>query len=287
MGTFFWVFLIVVPISLAEGALFALLLREVYARHPLPLIEMGYFNAWLPPKPKVEVAQPVESTPDDAADNGETAESSEIPAESADEGNAPVPSEVSVFDGAENIPQNLPVNDILDAMTTATSETVPNDFESRIDESTRLKDGLPQEMSHIKDDLDLDDLNDLEAALPKTPIDFSQEEIDPEMQQAFSPMAKELLGEHFDFKTLEQQGKETHESPSPSEETHAEESAEMTLDIQENEPGIVQVSSPLMLADSPQLANCSMPEMVLPIFSDDWIQVVEPAEEDLSNLCVA
>jgi|GEM_PF-1811321 len=437
-------------IPFAEGVLLALLLREVHARHPLPLVEPGYFNAWLPPKPTAEVPEvPAKAVVDDVADNEKAtenvAENTDTPTDKAEE-NASLHSGVSVFDGSENVSKNLPVNDALNAMMAEVSETVPHNLESRIEESTRLKDGLPQEMRHIKDDLDLDDLEDLAAALPKSKIDFSQElETAPEAHEAISPMAKELLGENFDFNALTQQAKQTSESlarandanvkeqpvagepvavapavvepvateptvaeavavepaatepmameptvaepvaaepvvtepavtepataepvvaepaaaksatvepaatepataepavaaeptvaapattepvvaePAPAEpvaaepatatpvateqvppepiavepvvteptvaepavvEEPAKDSVEVMLNIQEDNAGMIQVSSPFLCADAPQLADFASPQMVLPMFSDDWIQVIEPVETDAAH----
>ena len=367
MGMFLLILSFVIFIPFAEGVLLALLLREVHVRHPLPLVEPGYFNAWLPPKPKAEVAEPAESVTNEAVDAGEVVEEPS-PAGSTDgDGGSPQPG-ASVFDDVKNVPNNLPVNDAINAMTANVSDTVPQDLESRIEETTRLKEELPQEIGHVKDDMDLDDLNDLVAALPKAKIDFSQEHgTDPGVHEEISPMAKELLGENFDFNALEQQAlkshanlmaaKETNDAkaattepattepaatepttteptttepattepavaeptatepaaaepvtaePAATEPTATEPvatestatepataepvvtepvkgSAEVTLDIQEDNSGNIQVSSPFFCTDDPQLADCAIPQMVLPMFSDDWIQVIEPEETDAAH----
>jgi hypothetical protein len=120
-------------------------------------------------------------------------------------------------------------------------------------------------------------LEDLAAALPKAKIDFTQElETAPEAPgEPISPMAKELLGENFDFDALEQQTQQT--------------SAAVMLDVQTDETGVVQVSSPFLFADSPQLADFAAPQMISSTFSGDWIQesgsMIEPIEADASNFC--
>jgi len=255
---------------LIAGALLALILREIHIRHPLPLVESGYVNAWQRPKPKIPpspmiVAESGETPEDAVAEDGGILIPAEPFAETTVEENVLPPGEVSVFDHAANIPKNLPVNDALDSMMAAISAAIPNDLESRIEETTRLKDDLPQEVRPIKDDLDLDDLEDLVAALPKSKIDFSQEvESDSDSHEAVSTIAKELLGEDFDFDALETQ---PHQS-----------SAAVTLDIREDTPGLVQVSSPFLVTDTPQLTNLTEPQTVCSTFSDDWIQVIEPTE---------
>jgi hypothetical protein len=218
------------------------------------------------------------------------------------------------------------------------STTVPNNLENRIEESARLKEELPHE---IHNDMDNDDLDDLVAALPKTKIDFTEEsEMGSEASEAISPMAKELLGENFDFDSLAKQTKQPSQSPAPdsgtgtgtasetSEEvsptakevldanidaagpekqtkqpfrflapgngTDAENAAEVahdvqTLNIQEDEAGTVQVSSPFLVANSPQFADFTTPQTVLSTFSNDWVQetggVVEPIAGDTSHFC--
>jgi len=286
MVLFLLVFFLVIFIPLAEGVLLALLLREVHARHPLPLVESGYNNAWLRPKPKSNTANLAKAltTPDEpdagaAPDNEEIQEDQETPfaEELTEEENRSFHSGTSVFDGSGIIPKNLPVSDALNLMMAESSAIVPNDLESRIEASTRLNDSLLQNVQHIRDDLDLDDLEDLAAALPKAKIDFTQElETDPEASsEPISPMAKELLGENFDFDALEQQTQQTPEV--------------VMLDVQADETGVVQVSSPFLFADSPQLADFAAPQMILPTFSGDWIQesdsMTEPIEADASIFC--
>jgi hypothetical protein len=277
MGSLLLVILVLTLMPLAAGALLALVLREIHGRHPLPLVEPGYVNAWRRPEPKILTPEPAEEPgPTDAvAEPGETAAQPEpLSAEAAVHEDAPLPGETSVFGKTTNVPNNLPISDVLDSMIAEVSSTIPDDLESRIEESTQLKDGLPQEVQHIRDDLDLDDLEDLAAALPKSKIDFSQEgDADPEAAEPILPLAKELLGEHFNFDSLEQQAKQ-----------HA---AAIILDIQEKTPGLVQVSSPFLTADSSLLADLAEPQTVFSTFSDDWIQIIEPTEEeeDAAHFC--
>ena len=284
MGTVLLVILVLILIPLATGGLLALVLREIHVRHPLPLVEPGYVNAWQRPKPKIQVAEPVdeqeppaesvtESITDAVAETSTTEATPEpLPAEPTDEMNLLPPAKISVFNNITNIPQDWTASDILDSMTSTVSSDIPNDLEFRIEESTRLKDGLPEDARHIKDDLDLDDLEDLAAALPKSKIDFSQEhELDSGVSEPITPMAKELLGEEFDFAALAQQAKQS--------------TAAITLDVQETAPGLVQISSPFLPADAPQFADFAESQTVFSTFSDDWIQVIEPAEEGTSNFC--
>ena len=298
MGALLLVMLFVTFVPLAEGVLLAFLLREVYARHPLPLVEPGYINAWYRPPSKIvdptegQVAT-AESATGDVTSEEKTADNAEIPAAPTSSESAPQPTEASVFDGSENVAKYLPVNEALDSMTAEKSENVPHDLENRVEESTRLKDGVPNEMSHIKDDLDLDDLEDLAAALPKTNIDFTQEHEpdqeahEPDDHEKIVPLAKELLGENFDFNALEQD--KPHWVHVPVHDTNAENSVEITVDVQEDNQGGIQVSSPFLYTEAPQLADFSMPQMILPTFSDDWIQesdnIIEPTTENVANFC--
>jgi len=281
MVLYLLIFLLAIPVSLATGVLLALLLREIHARHPLPLVEPGYVNAWLHPETKINIADSIkvqettdEPVADGATDTGDIAE--EVDAELVDTENASFQSGISVFDGSGIIPKDLPVSAALNSMTATGSAVIPNELEYRIEESTRLKDGLPQEVRSIRDDLDCDDLEDLSTVLPKAKIDFTQEfETDPEVSETISPMAKELLGEDFDFDTLEQQSQRA--------------SADIALDVQTDDTGTVQVSSPFLFADSPQLADFAVPQTVLSAFSGDWIQesgsVIAPAGADASIFC--
>jgi len=326
MVLFLLAFLFVIFLPLATGGLLALLLREVHARHPLPLVELGYVNAWNRPGFQAANSQAInradfakeletlgmlemtglqetlgEPVADDAGktrkmgmgmgmgmeEEGDAAlidaalldgwvGEGTVDEENADEENTSFHSGVSVFDGSGIIPKDLPVSDALNLMTAEDSAVIPHALEHRIEESTRLKDGLPHEIHPIRDDSDFDDWESLPTALPKAKIDFTQEfETDSEESETMSPMAKELLGEDFDFDALEQQSHQT--------------SAETMLDVQTDEARIVQVSSPFLLADSSQLADFTVPQMVLPTFSGDWIQesgsVIAPAEVDASNFC--
>jgi len=292
MGTLFWVYFAVILIPYAEGALFALLLREIYARHPLP-----FFDPDTIPRKRSKSKAEVQETADESVisgviDNGEPQmgnneelpTSSDVPpTESTEDENTSVPSVVSVFDGSGNVPQNLQINDVLNSMTAESSAIVPNDLEHRIEEAALPKNEFSYE---FQEDQNLNDLNDLAASLLKTPIDFSQEdEVSPEISDPISPMAKELLGDNFDFDALQKQAKQSSEALVSLNETNVE----MMLDIQEDEAGIVQVSSPFSLADSIPLADFATPQTVLSTFSDDWVQesgnTVESAEGDISNFC--
>ena len=272
MSTFFWAILVVVIIPLAQGVLLALVLREIHARHPLPLVEPGYVNAWYVPAPQNIIADSAEgeATPDESVAEG-AADTAEVPVDE----NEPPSGEVSVFDGAAPPRTDFLVDEVIDSMMSAVPDTIPDAFENRIEESTRLKDGLPEEAHHIGDDLDIDDLEDLAAALPKTKIDFSQEESDSVIQEPISQTAKEILGDNFDLASLEMQASHT--------------SAEASLDVQEDVVGMVQVSSPFLVTDSPQLVDISVPQTVFSTFSEDWVQesgdVLEPMVESVSNLC--
>jgi len=316
-----WAILVVILIPLAAGALFALVLREIYVRYPLPLVDPELFIR-KPAKRQAELADaseeqetPDESVVSDMTENEEHTESSET--ESVDEEKTPPPDGASVFDGSENIPNDLPVNETLDSMIAAHSTIVPDDLEHRIEESARLKEELPHE---IYDEMDRDDLNDLVAALPKTTVDFADEsEMDAETSEAISPMAKELLGENFDFDGLEKEAKQAKEAKETTEAKETKQpfrflvpdngtdeaeaadatdsvdsvdsvdSAEVALDIQEDEAGTVQVLSPFLAADSPQFADFTTPQTILPTFSGDWVQetggAVEPVEGETSNFC--
>ena len=194
-----------------------------------------------------------------------------------------LPSVVSVFDGSENIPKDLPVSNVLDLMTAESSAIVPNYLENRIEESAQQKDKFP---SGLHDDINPDELNDFAAALLKTKIDFSQEdEISSEISEPISPMAKELLGDDFDFDALEKQAKQSSAALASVNGNNAE----MTLDIQEDAFGIVHVSSPFPFVDSLTFADFGVPQTVLSSFSDDWIQesgnTAESEGGDAVNFC--
>ena len=292
---FLKVFLIVVVLPLTAGALLALVLRETYIRHPLPL--GGTIG---PRKKKTAAVEKQGSTgesallPGDEASDTEsvtlrlisqallTPDSSAVES-SADEPsveeNTPLPSEISVFDGTENIPDNIPISSVLESMTSEASVTLPGDFENIIEEVSQSGIIMPES---IRDDLDHEDLLALADALPGAKIDFAQElEKDPEQSDAISPMGKELIGENFDFDALEKQAIQAKEA------LQTRQSFE--LDVQEDESGTIQVSSPFIFDAAPQLADFTMPQTILPMFSDDWIQesssTAESAEEDATKFC--
>jgi hypothetical protein len=282
----------------------------------------------------------------------------------------PVPSAVDVFDGARNIPDNLQVNDALNTMVAEKSAVIPNDLENRIDASARSSASNSAVLNDPRDDMDLDDLKALAAALPGTKIDFKNElEADSDTSK-ISPMAKELLGD-FDIDTLQTKSinpispvptaseeKETEEQeveeqvleeqvvadqetsdisesispevqelpdgnrtsdtpkkkplkisipvqdtdtreeaedsqntpvPSDSAEPMETVAAEVALDVQEDESGTVQVSSPFMFNVVPQLADFAVPQTIFSTFSNDWIQesgsMSDSVENDVAKFC--
>jgi len=306
MGMFFLALLFVVVIPLAEGWLLALVLRELHIRHPLPLGgTIGVRQTAAPNAHTAEGAHTAEphTTEAHTAAEGETppkdaegtslidAENAELlaaltgmmdgtfpSAEPANEDESQeIPHEkTSVFDGTANIPENLPISNILEAMTAETSTAIPDDFERRIEESAQPDDEVLSALRAFGDDMDHEALQALAEALPGTKIDFSQE-AEPEESSAVSPMAKELLGEQFDFDALERQADQLKQSSQPP-----------VLDVLEDESGVVQVSSPFMSATS-QLAGFATPQTVLPAFSSDWIQesgiTSELIEGDPSQFC--
>jgi len=285
MAMYLLVLLLVIVFGLAWGALFAFLLREIHLRHPLPL--GGTIGLRKPSKTKSSITENVdtetpevvetanESTAGDSFGNAEidnplstNDSNTDSPSEGQD---APV--DVSVFDGTENISDNLPpVTDTLEAMIAETTPTIPSEFESIIERRAKTKDEVLSEISSITDNLDQDDLRALEDALPGTKIDFSQElETEEETADAVPSIVKEVLGEDFDLNALEEQAAQIRQSLQPT-----------VLDIQESETGIVQVSSPFM-AYVPQLADISVPQTILPTFSSDWIQESGSASEHLEG----
>ena len=279
-------------------------------RHPLPLVEPGRYRP-KPAKREAEVAgtnaiqEPAaQSAVGNAADNGKMAESAEPPpAQSANTENVPSHSDVSVFDGSANIPKDLPVSDALQAMMAEVLEAVPADFEHRIEELARPKDELPQEIHNINDEGDGKSLADLAVASPKTPIDFTQELGTNSETAETSSLAKELLGENFDVGKLKKQAKESSKDSAPvpdqaqenttkdSAEDAPEDSTEVAFDIQTTESGVVQVSSPFLCMNTPQLADFTEPQTIFSTFSNDWVQeagsVTEPVEGDASTFCFA
>jgi hypothetical protein len=290
MNVYLLVFLWVMVIPLAEGVLFALWLREVHARHPLPL---GGVIATGRATPSANVSLPAAEPVD--TENAPEATESPVPPEPAaeeprettpPEASPKEPSEVSVFDGTEKIPQNMPVNEILEKMTTASPQEIPNDFEHRIESSARSEDELHSGIQHtIMDDMDENDLAALAGALPRDNIDFKKElETDSDNVEEISSTAKEVLGEDFDLDALETQATEFATALAEK-----KESTEIPLDVQENETGTIQVSSPFATNVSPQLAEFIIPQTIFSTFSDDWIQEAGDAAEtiagDPENFC--
>ena len=291
MALYFWTLLIVVVLPLVEGALLALVLREVYMRHPLPL--GGTIAVRKTSQSDAGTGKSVEKGTESVDDapliNSEEAAllaafaNSAIPADSTDdqanEGQQEIESAgVSYFDGTEKNPDHLPINDVLGAMTAESTQTLPNDFERLIEESAHTDDEIKSELQTLANEMDLDDLLALEAALPGRKIDFPQEvEAQTESSDTVLPAAKEILGEQFDYDSLEKETALLKQSLYPS-----------ALDIQENEPGTVHVSSPFM-SIVPQLADLTEPQTIFPTFSSDWIQetngVNAPVEGDLSLFC--
>ena len=429
MMVFLLAFLFIIVIPLAQGALLALLLREIHARHPLPLGgAIAVFPP--PPKPPADSAKIQNENQESTAESAESAKGDAANVEeiktilngisspeqaAAGKPENTVPPDVSVFDGSKNTSENLHVNDALDSMTAAKPAAIPDGFERRIEEeAAHASESIPPELQEPSDDMNNDDLQALSEALPGTKIDFTQElEKSPDNADAISPMAKELLGENFDFAALEQQAKETSNilAPDPSGGTSEKDStktdsgsadtnsantnsantdsantdsantdsantnsantdsantnsantdsantdstntdstntdsantdstntdstntdstntdstntdsantdsantdsantnsantdlantdladtdlAAAAIDVQEDESGNVQASSPFMFSATPQLAELTKPQTILSTFSDDWIQkmdgTIAPIEGDISKFC--
>ena len=313
MGTFFWGFLIVIVIPLAEGVLLALWLRDLHARHPLPL--GGVINPSLTRKPQVVDTADADGKParyivTDTAPSQDVSNVQTSPPQNSviidgatandptgspvGEENVLAPREVSVFDDAENIPENLPVNEVLDLMTMAAEPGIPDDFESIIEKSVRSDPEMPPEIGVFNDDMDADDLHALAAALPRDKIDFTQEldDEDSTSHEAISQMAKDVLGENFNFDALERKPDKYVLPPQESggdnaevsqNATNTDEAENVALDIQEDESGNVQVSSPFIFNVVPQLEDFAMPQTILSTFSDDWIQETDVSVESIEG----
>jgi len=289
MGTLLLAILCAIVLPLIGGGLFALLLRELHTRHPLPLggtIGLRKLQTFIDNDAEyAEGDSPVDSEDAESMDAfAKSQTSAAIPADLTDEKqetsltDVPPTAGVSVFDGTENVPENLPINDALESMFAGTSSVIPNDFERIIEESAQSDDAVLSGLRSIIDDMDQDDLRELADALPGRKIDFSQEiEAVPETTDSVSPTAKDVLGENFDFGALEEHANQTRQSLQPFE-----------LDVHENAVGVVSVSSPFMSA-APQLADFVVPQTILPTFSGDWIQesnsVSESTEGDTSQFC--
>jgi len=301
MGAFMLGLLLVVVMGLASGALLALVLREIHIRHPLPL------GGTIGPRPSPKKAEASITETTEGAETIEDVEAQEKPTESiegdtfsdslvdnilhpfdaspvnsadAEQEKEPVSVDASVFDGT-SIPENLPpVGDTLAAMTAEVSPSIPSDFENLIEESAKPESEVLSKLP-LTDDFNLDDLRELEDALPgeKEKIDFSQElDTEQEFADSVPSMAKEVLGENYDFDALEQQVGMLKQSFQPP-----------VLDVLEDETGTVQVSSPFMAHVIPQIADIAVPQTVLSTFSSDWIQelggATEMMEGDLSQFC--
>ena len=311
---YFLALLFVIFIPLIEGALLALLLREVYVRHPLPLggtieIRQKPFSPQSAETTEIEeiaqkiTAESTETAHEVARDNGNIPEDPNMqaaPAADAPSNDADVPmsladpaseqseaqhSGVSVFDGAENIPQNLPINNLIESMTAEASVVLSNDLENRIEASALPTSEIPEELHTVPDEINHEELHAMAESFPKTTIDFSQElEIDSELADAVSSMAKELLGENFDFDALEKQSQQAKQSikfPAPAENADENDSAEIALDVQEDESGTVQVSSPFVANTTPQLTDFTVPQTVFSTFSGDWIQEANSTTDEM------
>jgi hypothetical protein len=299
MGVFFLALLFVMVIPLAEGVLFALLLREVYVRHPLPLGGAIVPEWWKSHKPIAlstesdEVQEPPVEF-DEATESSESETGLDVPVAEVSP-----PIGISHFDDAAKIPDNLPVHDTLNTMTSGTLPDDPLNLDHIIGESATAKN-----VHAIEDNWDQDDLQELANALPGEKIDISQEiEKDSDVSDPISPSAKEVLGD-IDVRVLEQQMKESTESrrqpekkyievplPSPSVDSAVPQAempavppAEMTLDIQENESGTVQVSSPFMFNAASQFASdFAEPQTVFPTFSSDLLQESSSTAESMTG----
>lgn len=295
MGAFALGFLFVIVIPLAEGVLLALLLREMCNRPflTLPLggrIVQVWWKQHIPAPNTAEKVAQVKITPNEVAESEGAAEVLDAPILPPDAlptvlpdvdsdilQNLPQNVETSVFDGTDNIPNDLQVGNVLDAMTMETPAANLHNFERIIDASAQSNNAISVPDSSA-DDMDLDDLQALAEALPGVKIDFSQE-IDHEESSEMHSMEKELLGEHFDIEALQQQSQ------------HGEAIlAEAMLDVREDiSSGTVQVSSPFITDDMPQFAELTVPQTIVPTFSNDWIQessgIIESSEEDVAKFC--
>ena len=294
-----------VVLPLVQGVLLALVLREVHLRHPLSL-----GGSLTPPKqqniPVTNTAEIQETSEEPGLDStidvekfSEELKTLMIPHQnlsttsSTEESKVPISSAVSVFDGISNTSDNLPITEVLHSMIAEAPAGIPNDFENRIEENALSKAETQSGILKINDDMDVNDLAALAAALPRKKINFAQElETDSAVSSAISPMAKEVLGENFDFEELESQSEKLAElakAANTKDISLNTVSAEVPLDVQENNAGTVQVSSPFMLGISSQLADFIESQMILPTFSNDWIQetgnTVESIEGDMSKFC--
>ena len=291
MGTFLLLFFLVIVIPPVTGAMLALVLREIHIRHPLPL--GGTIGPRKPSKNKrdaaeidnydSEIAEQTEAATETSEDGTPSDDLAEESPSSGPEGQEDKPATTSFFDEARNIPENLPISNVLDEMMAETTPTNPDDFENLIEQSAKTNAEVLAELREITNDMDMDDLLDLENALlnnsPRAKIDFPlTHETGMESGDADPSLAKEVLGEHFDFDILEQQSNQAKQSQQPLE-----------LDIQVGETGTVQVSCHFMAHVIPQLADIEVQEAILPTFSSDWIQesggTSEPLQGDPTQFC--
>ena len=289
------VFVIVIP--LAEGVLVALLLRELCNRPALALPLGGRIVPmwWRRSEPVSSATAYVvdvvhapsdvavtDSIPDDlvALISPSDSPPTVLPiADSDAKPNLPWGSGTSVFDGTQNIPKDLLVGNVLDAMIMETPAANLHDLERIIEASAQTNDAVSKIGSASTDDMNLDDLQALAEALPGTKINFSQE-IDHEESSEMHSMEKELLGEHFDIEALKQQ----------SQQVGAILAAETLLDVREDvSSGTVQVSSPFISKVGQQFTDVTVPQTVLSMFSDNWVQetggVTGTSQEDATKFC--
>ena len=306
MGAFALGFLFVIVISLAEGVLLALLLREMCHRPSLALPLGGRIVPmwWKQHEPVPDTTASAEDVANAVEDTGSASAVTVTPtlppdssptvlpitdADSEVQQITPEPPEMSVFDGAQNVPEDLMVGNVLDAMTMETPAANLQDFERIIDASARSEDAMSDVNDASIDDMNTDDLQALADALPGTKIDFSQE-IDYEAVSEMHLMEKELLGEDFDLEALEQQAQQVKESlgffATPDGTNEKTQMLEVREDIS---TGTVQVSSPFMIDAVPQFADLAIPQTILPTFSNNWIQeagtTAESGEEDAAKFC--
>ena len=287
MGLFLMTILLVVVIPITEGALLALLLREIYLRHPLSL--GGTIGQRKIEKSNQESLDEQTEKETDASLPEEPAAPEAINEEMQIEA---TPAEISVFDNIQNIPNNLSINSVLEAMTAETTTSTSDDFERIIDESSQSEESALSNIKDISDDLDLDDLQALAEALPGSKIDFSLD-TDEELAESGISIAKEVLGENFDIDALAKQADLQRQSRQSavlgnavldnavldngvSADVPSGTVGDIGLDIQEDASGIVQVTSYFMPV-SPQLAGFIDPQTILPSFSgnglsQDWVQ---------------
>ena len=226
MAVLLLIILLVVIIPLAEGVLLAFLLREIYNKHPLPL--GGTIGKREPPQPKVRIVEEdvaeeaeeevseVDSPPEDPA------EEENEPEEAPDEEPQAKPSpEKDDEDASLTGPDGLPVSDVLAEMMAEIEAAIPGDLERTIEEASLSPDALLPKMQALdeeqqeKEQYD-EDLQALADTLQEEKIDLAEEfdgfDGDAEDSGAISSLAKDVLGEDFDFDSLTKQPLEQSES---------------------------------------------------------------------------